>query len=115
MMVSAMPEAPEMTSYGAIANATRRKLLDALELRERNVGELVGIAEVSQPAVSQHLKVLASAGLVEERREGRFRVYRLRAEPLADVAAWLRRYERFWDDKLAALGRALDEDEGSRR
>jgi DNA-binding transcriptional ArsR family regulator len=77
--------------------------------RELSVGELVNIAHVSQPAVSQHLKVLKEVGLVEERRDGRFRFYRLRAEPLAEVMGWVRAYEQFWTDKLAALGRVLDE------
>jgi DNA-binding transcriptional ArsR family regulator len=97
------------TAFSAIACATRRTLLDALLQRERSVGELVALARISQPAVSQHLKVLKEAGLVEERRAGRFRFYRLKAEPLAQVMGWVRAYERFWTDKLAALGRVLDE------
>ena len=92
---------------GAHPRATR-KLLDALRRRERSVGELVGVARVSQPSVSQHLKVLREAGLVAERRDGRFRYYRLRAAPLADVMRWVRAYERFWTGRLAALGRVLD-------
>jgi DNA-binding transcriptional ArsR family regulator len=97
------------STFTAIASETRRKLLDALRGAERTVSELVGIAGVSQPAVSQHLSVLRDAGLVEERAEGRFRFYRLKAKPLAEVMAWVRAYESFWTDKLAALGRVLDE------
>jgi DNA-binding transcriptional ArsR family regulator len=103
------------TAFGAIACATRRTLLDALRKRERTVGELVAVARVSQPSVSEHLRVLREAGLVEERREGRFRYYRLRAEPLAEVMGWVRAYERFWTGRLAALGRTLDGMEGRRR
>jgi len=102
------------TAFGAIACVTRRKLLDALTEKERSVGDLVGVARVSQPAVSQHLKVLREAGLVGERREGRFRYYRLRAEPLAEVLAWVRSYERFWEERLTALGRVLDDDDEGR-
>ena len=96
-------------TLAAIACDTRRKILDALLEREHTVGDLVEVAAVSQPAVSQHLKVLKDAGLVEERREGRFRFYRLKPEPLVAVLAWVRGYERFWTARLAALGRVLDE------
>jgi len=109
-MMSPMPALPATESaFGAIASGTRRKLLDALVERDMNVSDLVAIARVSQPAVSQHLKVLKEAGLVGERREGRFRVYRLEAKPLAEVMSWVRTYERFWSDRLAALGRVLDD------
>ena len=109
-MIPPMPSLPAAdTVFGAIASETRRRILDALAERERNVGELVEIAGVSQPAVSQHLKVLAEAGLVDERREGRFRFYRLNARPLAEVRRWMRRYERFWSGRLDKLGRLLDD------
>jgi DNA-binding transcriptional ArsR family regulator len=101
------------TAFGAISCATRRTLLDELRKRERTVGELVAVARVSQPTVSQHLRVLRDAGLVEERRDGRYRFYRLKAEPLAEVLAWVRGYERFWSARLAALGRVLEETKGT--
>jgi DNA-binding transcriptional ArsR family regulator len=101
-----------MTPFDAIACKTRRKLLDALCAGEQTVSALVGAAGgISQPAVSQHLQVLREAGLVDETRRGRFRHYRLRAQPLAEVHAWVSTYERFWTERLAALGRVLDEDE----
>jgi len=101
-----------MTAFDAIACETRRKILDALSTGELSVSALVGVAGgVSQPAVSQHLRVLRGAGLVDESRRGRFRYYRLRAEPLAEVLAWVRSYEKFWTDRLAVLGRVLDETE----
>jgi DNA-binding transcriptional ArsR family regulator len=111
MTAAAAPEA----TFGAISCGTRRKLLDALVGGERSVGELVEVALVSQPAVSQHLKVLKEAGLVDERRDGRFRRYRLNAAPLAGVMDWVRVYERFWTGRLAALGRVLDEETDNRR
>ena len=98
------------TAFTAIASETRRKLLDAIRGSERTVTELVAIAKVSQPAVSQHLRVLKDAGLVTERARGRFRFYRLKAEPLAEVMDWVRAYESFWTDRLATLGRVLDEE-----
>lgn len=111
-----MPAAPAAeTAFGAIACPTRRTLLDALAERERCVSDLVGVARVSQPAVSQHLRVLREAGLVEERREGRYRLYRLNAGPLAEVLAWVRAYEKFWSARLDALGRVLDEPDGKDR
>lgn len=100
-----------MTAFDAIACETRRKILDALRAGEQTVTALVDVARVSQPAVSQHLAVLKEAGLVDESRRGRFRYYRLRAEPLAEVLTWVRAYEQFWTDRLAALGRVLNEEE----
>ncbi len=95
-------------AFSAIACKTRRKILDALMLREMSVTDLVQVARISQPAVSQHLKLLKRAGLVDERRDGRFRFYRLEAKPLAEVLGWVRAYEIFWTDRLAALGRVLE-------
>src|SRR3954471_793920 len=102
---------PLVTPFDAIACDTRRKLLDALRDGERTVTSLVEVLGVSQPAVSQHLKALREAGLVDERAEGRFRFYRLTPEPLAEVLAWVKAYETFWTQRLAAIGRVLDEEE----
>jgi DNA-binding transcriptional ArsR family regulator len=98
------------TAFTAIASETRRRLLDGLRDGERTVTQLVKAAGVSQPAVSQHLKVLKEVGLVEERAEGRYRLYRLRALPLKDVLSWVRAYESFWTDRLQALGDVLDQE-----
>ena len=94
--------------FAAIASPTRRKLLDLLKDGERTVGALTEALGVSQPAVSQHLAALREVGLVGERREGRFRFYCLNADPLAEVMAWVKAYEVFWNEKLDALGRTLD-------
>jgi DNA-binding transcriptional ArsR family regulator len=94
--------------FQAIASPTRRALLDVLTAGESNVSDLVGSLEITQSAVSQHLAVLKSAGLVTERAEGRFRLYRLRAEPLTAVDAWLVRYRAHMERQLDALGRVLD-------
>jgi DNA-binding transcriptional ArsR family regulator len=96
-------------AYRAISAPSRRALLDLLQERERTVTELVEFMDMSQPAVSQHLRVLHEAGLVTYRKDGRHRVYRLHAEPLREVLDWVGRYERFWRRKLDALGQYLEE------
>jgi DNA-binding transcriptional ArsR family regulator len=93
--------------FQAIADPTRRALLDLLLESERPVKSLVERFAMSQPAISQHLRVLRKAGLVSERRAGRQRLYHLEGEALAEVADWLAHYEEFWKAKLAALGRHL--------
>jgi DNA-binding transcriptional ArsR family regulator len=101
--------------FRALADPTRRAMLDRLRDRESSVGELAEPFAMSQPAVSQHLKVLAEAGLVRARRDGRQRVYRLRPAPLREAFDWLERYARFWGDKLDALGAYLDRDDDDGR
>jgi DNA-binding transcriptional ArsR family regulator len=95
--------------FQAIASPTRRALLDTLSSRgERNVTDLVATLDVTQSAVSQQLGVLKSAGLVEERVDGRFRYYSLRPKPLSEVDAWVARYREYMERQLDALGRVLD-------
>lgn len=94
--------------FHAVACPTRRALLDALALGERNVSDLVASVDVTQGAVSQQLAVLKNAGLVEERAEGRFRFYRLRPEPLSELDEWLKQYRAFIEERLDDLGRVLD-------
>lgn len=96
-------------AYRAIAAPSRRVILDLLQERDRSVGELVDCVDMSQPAVSQHLRVLYEVGLVQYRREGRSRIYQLNAAPLREVYDWLGHYERFWREKLDALGEYLEE------
>jgi DNA-binding transcriptional ArsR family regulator len=99
-----------MTStFAVLAEPTRRSILDLLRERERSVGELVERLTVSQPGVSKHLRVLRDAGLVSVRTDAQRRVYGLRAEPLAEIDAWLGPYRAFWSGRLDALERHLDE------
>jgi DNA-binding transcriptional ArsR family regulator len=100
--------ASDESVFHAIACPTRRALLDALVAGESNVSRLVDALDVTQSAVSQQLAVLKSAGLVQERAHGRFRYYRLRAEPLGEVDAWIARYRAHVERQLDALGRVLD-------
>lgn len=98
-----------MTAYAAMAEPSRRRILDLLRERERPVGELVDRLSLSQPGVSKHLRVLREAGLVDVRAEGRHRLYGLRAEPLAEVDAWLEPYRALWSRRLDALERHLED------
>jgi DNA-binding transcriptional ArsR family regulator len=97
-----------MSAYHALAEPHRRQILDLLRDGERPAGELVDRLELSQPGVSKHLKVLREAGLVAVRPDGKRRLYALRAEPLAEVDAWLARYRAFWVARLDELERHLE-------
>jgi DNA-binding transcriptional ArsR family regulator len=99
------------TTFDVLAEPARRDILDLLRERERSVGELVQRLSLSQPGVSKHLRVLRDAGLVVVRPDAQRRWYRLRAEPLAEVDAWLGPYRRYWSGRLDALERHLDEEE----
>src|SRR3954468_9607114 len=90
-----------------IAEPTRRRILDAVRIGERSVGELVDQVGMHQPGVSRHLKVLRDAGLVEVRRDAQRRLYRLRPEPLMELDAWLEPYRAHWAGRLDALERHL--------
>jgi DNA-binding transcriptional ArsR family regulator len=94
--------------FTAIAHPIRRRLLDLLAEGERPVGRLAEPFDTTRPAISQHLRILLDAGLVSEHRHGRERRYQLQPERLREVQAWLRQYERFWVQKLGALGAYLD-------
>jgi DNA-binding transcriptional ArsR family regulator len=98
-----------MPSFDILADPTRRRILDLLLERPRLVGELTDELGLSQPGTSKHLRVLREAGLVAVRPEAQRRWYELRPAPLAEIDAWLAPYRRFWDDRLDALERRLDE------
>src|SRR5581483_8509711 len=98
-----------MSPFEVLAEPNRRRILDLLRERERPVGELVAALDVSQPAVSKHLRVLREAGVGEARVEAQRRVYRLRAEPLREIDAWLEAYRPLWNESLDRLERHLDQ------
>jgi DNA-binding transcriptional ArsR family regulator len=91
-----------------VSDPKRRSILDELAKGERTVTDLCALFDVSQPAVSQHLEILRDAGLVSVRREGRFRFYRLQAEPMRAVYDYASHFERFWNARLDSLGELLD-------
>ncbi len=92
----------------ALAEPTRRQVLEGLRAGPRSVGELTDAVPVSQSAVSQHLRVLREAGLVTERREGTRRLYRVDPDGLSSLRAYL---DGFWDDALEAFRRFADEED----
>lgn len=92
-------------SLAALADPTRRRVLEALGDGPKPVVELARCVPVSRPAVSQHLKVLKDAGLVTDERRGNRRVYRVDPDGLADLRSYL---DRLWDDALAAFADAAE-------
>ena len=102
-------------AFHAVADPTRRTMLERLlpSGTARTAGELGADLGLTQPTISQHLKVLREAGLVSEERAGRQRLYELQAEPLAQVRDWLSPYEKFWRDKMRSLRALLDEEADS--
>jgi len=94
-------------ALAALADPTRRRIVELLAEREHDAGELAAAFTVSRPAVSRHLRVLREAGLVTARGEAQRRVYALEPAPLAEVDAWLARYRDFWTNRLDALDTQL--------
>ncbi len=84
-------------TLSALADPTRRAILERLSRGEATVNELAAPFDISLPAISRHLKVLESAGLISRGREAQWRPCRLDAQPLKAVDAWLERYQRFWE------------------
>jgi DNA-binding transcriptional ArsR family regulator len=87
----------------ALADESRRTVLEALANGEATAGELVALLPIARPGVSRHLRVLREAGLVEVRQQAQQRIYSLRPQPLAEVDEWLGRYRALWEQRLDAL------------
>ena len=100
-----------MDALSALAEPTRRRIVDELRDSERSVGDLVETLAMSQPAVSKHLRVLRESGLVSRRTVAQQRIYRVEPGPLQELDAWLAPYRRLWTDHLDALERHLDTEE----
>jgi DNA-binding transcriptional ArsR family regulator len=98
-----------MQIFHTLADPTRRRILALLRAGERPVGDLVDALGMSQPAVSRHLRLLREGGLVEARVDAQRRLYRLRAESLRELDAWLAPYRLLWSGRLDELERHLDE------
>ncbi len=97
---------PSLTAgaaFSALADPTRRAVLEMLRQGSRPAGEISRAFPLSRPAISRHLRLLRRAHLVREQRRGRQRVYHLRPQPLREVDRWLQPYRVFWQGKLAAL------------
>jgi DNA-binding transcriptional ArsR family regulator len=105
-----------MDKFSAVADPKRRAILDLLVKRERSVGELVSaFPDISQPAVSKHLRILKDAGLVDIRVQAQQRIYTLQPKGLAELDAWIAKYKVFWSDSLDALEQHLSEKKEAKR
>jgi DNA-binding transcriptional ArsR family regulator len=100
---------PLSTTFAALADPTRRAILARLALGEASVTDLSAPFDMSQPAISKHLRVLERAGLIERGRQAQWRPRRLRAGPLRDVADWVSQYRRHWEDSFERLDAYLRE------
>ena len=98
-----------MDAFLALADPTRRRIIESLADGESAFGDLADQFDMSRPAVSQHLKVLREAGLVRVRKDAQRRIYRLNAEGLDELGEWLESVRRFWGARLDDLERALED------
>ncbi|MED4224639.1 metalloregulator ArsR/SmtB family transcription factor [Neobacillus cucumis] len=97
-------------AFQAISDPTRRSMLKLLAMREMSIAEIVEYYPISRTAVNKHLHILADSGLVRSRKVGRETRYMLIPEPLIKIQNWLSFFEQFWENKLYALKRFLEED-----
>jgi DNA-binding transcriptional ArsR family regulator len=98
-------------AFRAISDPTRREILNLLRGGAQTVGQIAVNFRTSRPAISKHLRLLRSAGLVLTRKDGTARVCRLNAKPLRAVSTWLREYEAFWGGGLHGLKNYIEETE----
>jgi len=99
------------STFGALADPTRRAILASLMLGQASVTELAKPHRMSLPAVMKHIRVLEEAGLVSQEKTGRVRNCRLAAEPLKNAEEWISRYRRFWEGTFDSLERFLSQPE----
>jgi len=100
-----------MDTFTALADPTRREIIESLAVGETSFGELADKFEMSRPAVSQHLKVLRDAGIVTARADAQRRIYRLNDDGFEEVEAWFGRVREFWSQRLDRLEQLLGEAE----
>jgi DNA-binding transcriptional ArsR family regulator len=103
-----------MQAFAALADPTRRHIVELLGNGERSAGDLAKQFRLTQPAVSQHLRALRDAGVVQVRKEAQRRMYSIDGRGLAQIDAWLARYRTFWTTHLDALERALHDENEAR-
>jgi len=97
-----------MTPFETLADPARRRIVEALQGGERQVGDIVDEAGIHQSGVSRHLRILREAGFVSVRPEGQRRFYALRPEPFRELDAWLDGYRRLWEARLDRFNAALE-------
>jgi DNA-binding transcriptional ArsR family regulator len=110
-MIAAPRRKQSEVVFRAIADPTRREILSLLRGGRHSVGEIARNFRTSRPAISKHLRLLRSAGLVVARRKGTARICELNAKPLRAVDDWLRDYEAFWIDSLRNLKSYVEEEQ----
>ncbi len=98
---------PLSATFAALADPTRRAILARLAKGEATVKDLAAPFEMTQPAISKHLRVLERAGLIEQGRQAQWRPRRLRAGPLRDIAGWVEQYRRHWEVSFERLDEYL--------
>jgi len=105
------PTSPDRldATFAALADPTRRAILARLAAGEASVMELAAPFDMSQPAISKHLKVLERAGLISRGRDAQRRPRRLEGRPLAEATGWLENYRRFWEGNFERLDAVLEE------
>ena len=104
-----------MLGFMALSDPTRRRIVEMLATRELRAGEIARRFDMTAPAVSQHLKLLREAGLVQVRRDAQRRIYAIDPAGLAEMDVWLGRFRRFWAGRLDALERELTDPSAARR
>ena len=114
-MVKRSSDDPLGATFGALADPTRRAIVERLTRGEASVGELAEPFEMSLPAVSKHLSVLEDAGLLVRTKEGRIRRCRLIEAPMRDAFEWIAMYGSFWEGQLDSLGELLANSRKARR
>lgn len=94
--------------FGALADPTRRRILELLARTDSCVTDIAKPFAVSLPAISKHLRVLENAGLIQRHRDGRVHRLQLQAKPMRDAAAWIERYREFWAEQFVSLSHYLE-------
>ncbi len=100
-----------MDTFAALADPTRRRIVESLAAGETSFGAIAAQFEMSRPAVSQHLKVLRDAGIVTARADAQRRIYRLSEDGLDELDAWLEKVRGFWSQRLDKLEQVLGADD----
>lgn len=100
-----------MDTFTALADPTRRQIVESLALGETSFGDIADQFEMSRPAVSQHLKTLREAGIVAVRADAQRRIYRLSDDGLDEIDAWLNKVRQFWNQRLDNLEHLLAEED----
>lgn len=101
--------------FGALADPVRRGILVRLSTGAQNVSQLTEAFDISQPAISRHLKVLGNAGLVEKQKRGREQLVRANAARAEQAAAWITRYSTFWRHHFDAVGDIIEQRKGAKK